>query len=151
MDAFKTVVLSALIGALVSLVVDALKARSAGRWWEAQERWKLKRDTYLRLLDGLWEVTDAFKTQLTLEALEDPKDAAHRREELQRRHALAMKELYKSRGALPLLLRSQTLTVLDKLDSADAIDCPMPYLEAVRNVYTDVLESAREDLQLRLR
>ena len=151
MDPLKAVLLSALVGAIVSLVVDSLKARFAGRWWEAQERWKLKRDVYLRLLDALWELKDAFQIQLRLESFGDPltdPEAAHRQRQ---RYAEALKKVYEARGTIPLLLHPDTVKALDQLDSADAIDCPTPYLQAVKGVYTDVLAAAQNDLRLRLR
>ncbi len=147
MDPLKTVLLSALVGAIVSLVVDTLKARSAGRWWEAQERWKLRRDIYLRLLDALWELADAFQTQLTLETTGDVGDP--RTNHQRQRYARALERVYEARGTVPLLLHADTTKALDQLDRADAIGCPAPYLEAVKSVYADVLAAAQKDLLLR--
>jgi hypothetical protein len=146
-----TVLLSSIVGAVVALVADQIRARVAGKWWVAQEQWKLKRETYVRLLENLWELSDSFRQQLTLETTSSPNDPGHPGvvAKQQRRYARAQEDLQKGRGALPLLLRDETLRALDELDQADAIGCPAPYLDAIKRVYEDVLASAAKDLRLR--
>ena len=149
---FATVITSAAVAAictlLVNLLVNTVKARSEAQYWEAQERWKLRRDIYLRLLDALWELRDAFQTQLTLENTGDGGDSTRTNHQRQR-YARALEKLYEARGTVPLLLHADTTKALDQLDLADAIGCPVPYLEAVKSIYADVLATAHKDLRLR--
>lgn len=56
LDKLLTVLLSASTAALVSLAVEYVKTRRATDLWLAQERWKLKRETYAGLLGTLAEI-----------------------------------------------------------------------------------------------
>jgi hypothetical protein len=53
MPNIQTVLLSAAVGAAVAVLLEFFRTRMGGSYWLAQERWKLKRDTYTKLLEGL--------------------------------------------------------------------------------------------------
>jgi hypothetical protein len=149
----------AALGVVAGLASECLKVRITGEFWVAQERWRLKRETYTDLLKCLFGqkfgVEKALKLMELLEGTgADPKEA---RDEIVKILADEVGEpsrrIREHRVVGALWLRGETLAALDAVDEklrATALADPTA-LTAIDDAVARVVAEAREDLRLEVR
>jgi hypothetical protein len=142
----------------------------SGQYWEAQERWKVKRDIYLRLLNSLRELAAVVDAEFDLDQQrmlnyrhDDENDAVgdlpawwddfekKRRAQLEARWAPAWKLFNEGRGSFPLVLSDTTVEALKHLDrDMNKAEHEAETSDALWGAYNEVLASAKGDLELSL-
>lgn len=67
-----TVLVSAGVGAIAGIATQSFGAWISGRYWIAQEKWKLRGDSYRRLFDALAELEALYKWIEALQGNQKP-------------------------------------------------------------------------------
>jgi hypothetical protein len=151
--------LGAALGVLTSFTTERLRARISGQFWLAQERWKLKADTYSRLLRLLTKQIASIRAVVTIlqqgewESGPLPPDLAQKIAPLISEAILpTAAEVRDTVVVARLWLPSETLT---KLDEAAGHMTPPYYpglfertADALDRAIVLVVQDAKKDLRL---
>jgi hypothetical protein len=163
LSAFFGAALGVLAALVTAVFVEPLRTRIAAAYWEAQQRWTLKREIYTRLLDALHELVEVrdpytgFRQQ-ELAYDRDPgaappgwdERAARVNEGLRQRERAAWSAIHQGMGSARLLVGKTTEKALRELDEdLKASEHEITFHQALEHAYAEVLKSAAVDLKLR--